>query len=907
MAVDPKDQIQLNALAEEYVRLMQQIYGDEQKIAQLSAQRLITSGKLLENVERLRQELNDTVFASEYLFKSFRETLAELKNQNVALQVGRGIFKDLTSIAQDLTYFQRGLVDLEDKHFRKKQQSLNINKDNLKDLKDSLGIINAQGKLEYNRQKTLKDLQDLRDDKNIKLTKSQTTLLDQLEKEKSLLFTANDALEEGLPVLQRELDISKQIYEVREDLGGLAGAAAATISQYGGDLARFLKVDDALESVKAYNQDIIKNALTSTEASNELKKFDAERNKFSAQQILNKREERELLSDQAEWKNVVNQLSNKGSLTYHEIAALNQKQNALKAKHIDQLTLDNKIANQGIKIKNYEIQLTKELADIDKKEAAYKMAVIDSTNRGLTGFANKLKSLGVLVQGLGAGLKKVLTDPITIITFFIGRALEANKQSTEMANSLRLSGDAASRLRDNFIAYSNSVSDNFVNQTRLTKAQNELLKAIGMSVLFRNEEVETFARLTELMGLSSEEGAKIFRLASVTGKSYKGYVNDVAKSAYYASVNTKQNITTKEALQAISKLSAGILIKFQGNTNALVQNVAEAKKLGLTLDQIDKVGESLLNWEQSIENELKAELLTGRQINLERARYAALTGNQLELTREIASQVGTLADYENMNVLAQRSLAEAFGLSRDEMSEMLIQQELINKYGDEAVKLTNEQRNAFVAAQKAKPNLTLGEFLTQQEQQLTIQQKFNNAIIKLQEIIGGLVEGPLGRLIDSLANGLDLVSRIFGVFGQIGDAIKGLFGANIGGLLGDAASVATIGTLIALVASSLTKGTFINPMVTVPLGGVTGIFGKGGAGGMGKFFGATAPKPLPPSTGPLAYTKPAIPKFNPALRGRKFQGINTKTGKFGIISAPKLTLAPPTPPVAAASRFAGFG
>jgi hypothetical protein len=930
MAVDPKDQIQLNALAEEYVRLMQQVYNADQKNAELSAQRLITSGKLLENVERLRQELNDTVFASDSLAKSFRETLAELKNQNVALQVGRGIFKDLTSIAQDLTYFQRGLIDLEDKHFRKKQQSLNINKDNLKDLKDNLGFIDKQGQLNYNREQDLLDLQDLKNDKNIKLTKSQTALLYQLEKEKNLLFAANDALEEGLPVLQRELDISKQIYEVREDLGGLAGAAAATISQYGGDLARFLKVDDALESVRAYNQDIIKNALTSKEASNELKKFDDERNKMSAQQILNKREERELLSDQAEWQDVVNQLNNKGSLTYKEIAALNQKRLALEAKHADQLTLDNKISNQGIKIKDYEIQLTKELADIDKKEAAYKMAVIDSTNRGLTGFANKLKSLGVLVQGLGAGLKKVLTDPITIITFFIGKALEANKQAVEIGKSLGISADAASRLRENFISYSNTVNDNFINQTRLTKAQNELSKAIGLSVKFREEDLATFARLTELQGLSNEEGAKILRIASITGKTYKGYVNDVAKSAYYASVNTKQNITSREVLQTISKLSAGILVKFRGNTDALVGAVAEAKKLGLTLDQVDKVGESLLNWEQSIENELKAELLTGRQINLERARYAALTGDQLTLTREIASQVGTLAEYEGMNVLAQRSLAEAFGLSREEMSEMLLQQELINKYGKEAVDLTDEQRKGFLAAQKAKPNLTLGQYLDEQQNQLDIQTKFNNAIIKLQEIIGGLVEGPLGRLLDSLVNGLNIVTKIFGVFGQVGSAIKGIFGNKIGGLLGDVASVATIGALIALVASSLTKGTILNPIYTIPFGGITGMF-KGGAGKAGGLFGTAGKSMVPPKIppvapvtpkiispaksgiipgkGPLVSPKPALPKFNAATNRWMMNVPGTgnriiTTPALSSAVPPKISpLAPVTPKVGIVGRI----
>ena len=830
MAIDPNDQAQLNLLTEEYVRLLRQVDGLSEQNARAMAQTAIATGNLNNSVIKLRKELNDTLYASDSLAKSFRESLAELNNQNISLQVGKTIFKDLTNVAQDLSYFQRGIIDLEDKHFRKKQQSLKISENNLQDLKNQLGTLNKTTGLVdaiYNREGLLSRLQTIKAQKGVTLTTSQAKLLKQLEKEKDLLDAANNALEEGLPTLQRELDISKKIYDVREDLGGLAGAAAATISQYGGDLARFLKIDDALESTKKYNQDIINDALTSETVSKRISEFTQDRTNALEAGLQISEQIGILENEQAAISAQIASYKSKSSLN-------NAQSKKLAQLEADELVKQQQIIQANVALKQEEIKSTKDIADIDKKEAEYKMAVIDSTSRGLTGFINKFKSLGVLVQGLGAGLKKALTDPITIITFFIGKALEANKQSVETGKLLGISADAASRLRDSYIDYANASNSNFVTQTRLNKAQNDLATATGMTVAFRKQDLETFSRLTELQGLSNEEASKIFRLASITGKTYKGYVNDVAKSAYYASVNTKQNITSKEALQAISKLSAGILIKFRGNTDALVGAVAEAKKLGLTLDQADKVGESLLNWEQSIENELKAELLTGRQINLERARYAALTGDQLTLTREIASQVGTLAEYEGMNVLAQRSLAEAFGLSREEMSEMLIQQELINKYGDEAVKLTEKQREEFIAAQKAKPNLTLGEFLNEQQQQLNIQQKFNDAVTKLQEIIGGLVEGPLGRLLDHLANGLNLVSKIFGKFGQIGSLIRNTLGAGIGGKLGDMASIATIGTLIALVTSSLTKGTRFNPMVVTPMGGVGGM-GAGGAGGAGFF------------------------------------------------------------------------
>ena len=95
----------------------------------------------------------------------------------------------------------------------------------------------------------------------------------------------------------------------------------------------------------------------------------------------------------------------------------------------------------------------------------------------------------------------------------------------------------------------------------------------------------------------------------------------------------------------------------------------------MELEQVAKAGESLLNFEQSIEKELEAELLLGKQLNLERARLAALTGDYETLTREINKNVGDFSDFTKLNVLQQKALASAVGLTVDELSDQLLQKE----------------------------------------------------------------------------------------------------------------------------------------------------------------------------------------------------------------------------------------
>jgi len=412
-----------------------------------------------------------------------------------------------------------------------------------------------------------------------------------------------------------------------------------------------------------------------------------------------------------------------------------------------QLSEAKKAHDEILKAQKEEINLTKQEIALRKRKEAQ-----DSIS----------KALGI------DKLKETLTL-VGLMTFIVKAALQADEQAVQLGKSLGVSRKMAYGIRNEFVQYARATNDTFVTTTKLMKAQAELTEQLGFAVNFGAQEAETFARLTELVGLTSQEAGNLAKFSAVAGMETKDYVASIRQSAFYAQQTTKTHFSDKQILQEISKLSAGVLIKFQKNPGAIAQAVVEAKKLGSSLEQIDKIGESLLNFEQSIESELEAELITGKKINVEKARYAALTGDQLTLTREIADQVGTLADFQNMNVLAQGSLAKAFGLSRDEMSEMLLKQEAITKYGDKAAEL-----NAQQLKDQKESGLTLDEYLAKQDEQRSVQQKFNDAILKLQDFFGELVAGPVGMFLQVLTDSLTALTSIAVVMGTIWTINKGI-------------------------------------------------------------------------------------------------------------------------------------
>ncbi len=234
-----------------------------------------------------------------------------------------------------------------------------------------------------------------------------------------------------------------------------------------------------------------------------------------------------------------------------------------------------------------------------------------------------------------------------------------------------------------------------------------------------------------------------------------------------------------------AKVSGVLASNLQNNPTRIVEAVVQAKALGTSLEQTARQGEALLNFETSIESELKAELITGKQINLERARAAALVGDQVTLAQELVSQVGSLEEFDRMNVIQKKAIAEAVGLTADEVARQLQNQKIALETG------------------KSLAQVNADDLKKAQERQ-DAQTKFNNAVTKLQDLIGNIVAGPLGQMLEMLGNVANAVgwisSQIQEAFGSTaaktflgalaGLAVGGLPGLFIGAGIGAASGLA---------------------------------------------------------------------------------------------------------------------
>jgi hypothetical protein len=191
-------------------------------------------------------------------------------------------------------------------------------------------------------------------------------------------------------------------------------------------------------------------------------------------------------------------------------------------------------------------------------------------------------------------------------------------------------------------------------------------------------------------------------------------------------------------------------------------------------------------------------------------------GDSAGAAKELMNNVGGLAEFQNLNVLQQRALAEAVGMTADELSNSLQQQKLLEGSAwatqaafDEAIKNadTQEEKAQILAQINQSSN---ADQLLKQYQQISAQEKFNQAIEKLKEMVASLVDGPFGKFLDGLADAVSNAKVLKGIMMAItviigGNMLKGIasFGIEMAKAIASSSAVAAANIATA---SAITAG-----------------------------------------------------------------------------------------------------
>ncbi len=397
--------------------------------------------------------------------------------------------------------------------------------------------------------------------------------------------------------------------------------------------------------------------------------------------------------------------------------------------------------------------------DINEKmrltaESASKTAIANGRNVGI------LDKTRVLASGIKASfseLTDLLDDPAVFLAglaALVELGFKADKQTTDLAKAFLQNKAVAEQTREQFVQMSLSIDSTRDNTDALIVANLELNKQLGFNKVFSKDINATFVDLTQNMGLSVEAAGMLAKISITSGKTLKGIEQTIAGTVALMAHQNGIQLDGKEVFEDVGKITGQIQLNLKSNPSLIAAAVIQTKLLGTNLENVKKQSEFLLDFESSISAELKAELITGTQLNLEKARSFSLLGDLVGAAKELNNQGLTYNKYQQMNVIAQKSYAEALGLTADQLADQLLQQEAIGK---------SKQQIAQINGVEAANRL----------EQLDAQTKFNSAVEKLKDLLGNIVAGPVGDLLDGLSDLLSNTTLIKAAFGGIAALLVG--------------------------------------------------------------------------------------------------------------------------------------
>ncbi len=405
----------------------------------------------------------------------------------------------------------------------------------------------------------------------------------------------------------------------------------------------------------------------------------------------------------------------------------------------------------------------------------------DSVAKG----ADKMKIMKNFAGNLAGNLTKAL-GPAALISIAIDQVVSAFKlidgASGEIAKSMGISAAEGAKLAASSADAAAMSGDLLVSTKDVVAAQMELNQAMGTAVEFSGEFAAEFASIKERTGLSNEAMAMFSQNALIAGTSIKDQLSTVSAVTMEMNAQSGVMLNAKDIQEGIAKMSKSQQLTAGRNTKEMAKQVIQAKLLGASMQQIESIGSSLLSFESSIASEMEAELLTGKQLNLEKARMAALTGDEATLAEEIRKNVGTAAEFGEMNKIQQEALAKSFGMQKDELAEMLINQENLEAVKKAGFESTSDAQKAFnklvedgMTAEQAAAEMKskgLDDAFTAQMKSATAQDKMNAAMEKLTDLFVQIVD-PLMPLVDAI---MSILNPIFAILSPIMKLIGDLVG-----------------------------------------------------------------------------------------------------------------------------------
>ncbi len=274
----------------------------------------------------------------------------------------------------------------------------------------------------------------------------------------------------------------------------------------------------------------------------------------------------------------------------------------------------------------------------------------------------------------------LLTNPMALITAATALAVSQFKElvssAMEFRKELGIGVAQASALAFTVDSTAKKFSLLGVSAEDVKTTVTEIQESFGGISAVSSETLKSITALSAEFGVSGKNATVLLKqMEAINGNSLETNINLLESAASLA----KANGVAPAAIMDDVAESTEFFAKFakDGGRNVLQASI-NARKLGVNMATVEKIVDGVMDIENSIAAEMEASVLLGRQINLNKAREAFLTGDIATGQKEIVKQLGSSAEFNEMNYYQRQALAKSLGVEVSELAKMIANQEKLN-------------------------------------------------------------------------------------------------------------------------------------------------------------------------------------------------------------------------------------
>ena len=208
-------------------------------------------------------------------------------------------------------------------------------------------------------------------------------------------------------------------------------------------------------------------------------------------------------------------------------------------------------------------------------------------------------------------------------------------------------------------------------------AAQGLANAFGDTAIANKENIEYVSLMKENLGVATEDSVNLLQNFMGLGGMTSQVARETAGAA--ASLAKAAGVPFNKVMKEVADASDNVRSLIRGSVDGLIKGAIEAKRLGTSLEAVGRAAAGFLDFQSSVNDEMEASVLFGKDVNLQKARELSYAGDLKGLAKEQNRLLQEAGDVSKMDFFQRNGIAKALGMSVKEMDTMNAKQKEMNE------------------------------------------------------------------------------------------------------------------------------------------------------------------------------------------------------------------------------------